>query len=226
MFQTNPCIDGNPCTSDTCTSPEGVAVCSNNPVSGSCNDSNPCTANDSCQAGTCLGTPVSGACNDNNACTTNDTCVNGSCTGTPIGGAPQNVTVTLSPSVLAPANHRLVQIQATVTATDSCGGLLPVVLTSIVSNEADDATGTGDGATHMDIRDASFGTADFHFRVRAERDGSGSGRIYLVTYTATSASGQSTSGSASVFVPKVMAVGKPGLEPPPQGGETNGRKEK
>lgn len=149
--------------------------------------------------------------------------MNGSCAGTPIGGAPQQVTVMLSPAVLAPANHRLVPIEATVTAFDSCGGSVPVVLTSIISSEPDDAAGTGDGSTRQDIRDAMYGTVDFRFRVRAERDGNGGGRIYLVTYTATSASGQSASGSSSIFVPRGSPLAKPGLDIPPEGGEMHGR---
>ncbi len=201
MFQMNPCVDGNPCTSDTCSSPAGVAVCDHAPVAGSCNDNNPCTGGDTCADGSCSGTPSPGTCNDNNACTVDDICTNGTCSGTPGGGTPQ-VTVTLSPSVLRPANHQLVTIEASVVSTDNCGGHPPVVLTSIVSSEPDDAEGSGDGATRQDIQDAAFGTADFQFRVRAERDSSGDGRIYLVTYTVTGPSGGSASGSASVFVPK------------------------
>ena len=220
MFQTNPCVDGNPCTSDACTSPSGIAVCDHAPVAGSCNDNNPCTSGDLCTNGACSGAPAPGTCNDSNACTIDDTCVNGVCSGTPAGGVPY-VTVTLSPSSLTPANHRLVQIDATVVATDSCGGHPPVVLTSILSSEPDDAAGSGDGSTRQDIRDADFGTADFRFKVRAERNAQGDGRIYLVTYTATSATGESASGSASVFVPKDAGTRQPDLnsqrEPAPNG---------
>jgi hypothetical protein len=130
------------------------------------------------------------------------------------------------PSEIAPPNHRLVEIQAVVNAFDHCGVAVPVVLTSIVSNEPDDAPGAGDGNTHQDIRDASYGTADFQFLLRSERDARGSGRTYLVTYTATSSSGETAQGTATVVVGKGAAVNH--REPLPQGagGLGGGRKSK
>jgi uncharacterized repeat protein (TIGR03803 family) len=77
------CDDGNPCTqTDTC-------------QAGVCTGSNPviCTASDQCHtAGTCdTGTGTcsnpakadGSSCSDGNACTTNDTCLAGTCTGGP-----------------------------------------------------------------------------------------------------------------------------------------------
>jgi hypothetical protein len=225
QFQTNPCIDSNPCTNDLCTSPEGVAVCEHTPFTGSCDDFNVCTANDSCQTGTCTGTPAAGSCDDLNSCTTNDQCQDGVCAGTSSGGTPQ-ITVSLSPSEIAPPNHRFVEIQATVTATDSCGVAVPVVLTSIVSNEPDDAPGAGDGNTLQDIRDVSYGTADFRFLLRSERDARGSGRTYLVTYTATSSSGETAQGTATVSVGKGAAVNHRDQAPLSKGADRDGRKGK
>ena len=76
-----------------------------------------------------------------------------------------------------------------------------IVLTSIVSDEPDDALGNGDGNTTDDIEQAAIGTPDFNFRLRAERAGSGDGRVYTVTYTATDACGLSTAAAATVLVP-------------------------
>lgn len=53
----NPCSDGNPCTSDACVPATGACTHSN--VSGSCDDTNPCTINDVCGGGACGGTPIS-----------------------------------------------------------------------------------------------------------------------------------------------------------------------
>ena len=51
-----------------------------------CNDQNPCTQGDKCQAGVCVGTPaVDGMpCTDGNQCTARDACDQGLCKGTPV----------------------------------------------------------------------------------------------------------------------------------------------
>ena len=84
---------------------------------------------------------------------------------------------------------------------DLCDPHPSVVLTSIVSDEPDDAVGNGDGNTTGDIQEAAVGTADFHFKVRAERAGSDDGRVYTVTYTSTDACGLSAAAIATVVVP-------------------------
>jgi pimeloyl-ACP methyl ester carboxylesterase len=113
---------------------------------------------------------------------------------------PPSLQLTLSQTELRPNNHKLVRINATVIASDSCGGSAPkVVLTSITSNQPDN--GTGDGDTAADIQEAAFGTFDLSFLLRAERSGNDPhGRIYTVTYTATDASGNSTQAIATVHV--------------------------
>jgi hypothetical protein len=113
--------------------------------------------------------------------------------------APPTLTVTLTPAILWPPNHKMVDITATVTATDALAGIRNWVLQSVVSNEPDN--GLGDGDTANDIQVAALGTADLTFQLRAERAGSGEGRVYTVTYTATDLAGNSTSVSATVSVP-------------------------
>jgi len=100
----------------------------------------------------------------------------------------------------------MVDITATVSASDSCGGAVAVTLVSIVSNEPDDAQGGSDGHTTNDIQGAQLGTPDFNFQLRAERDSKGSGRIYQVTYQAMSASGATVTATANVLVPKSKTV--------------------
>jgi len=109
--------------------------------------------------------------------------------------------VVLSPTSLSPANHKLIDITATVAAQDACGAPLAATLVSIVSSEPDDAPGPTDGHTTGDIQGASFGTADFAFQLRAERDSKGSGRTYTVTYTTHDSAGQTQSASRAVHVP-------------------------
>jgi len=114
---------------------------------------------------------------------------------------PPEINVTLSPDVLWPHNHKMVAIAVNVEVNDICDPTPSVVLTSVLSNEPDDAVGNGDGNTKNDIQDAAFGTEDYEFLLRAERSGRGSGRVYQIVYTVTDASGNSTSGSAIVTVP-------------------------
>jgi hypothetical protein len=111
--------------------------------------------------------------------------------------APE-ISVDLTPTTLWPPNHDMVDVQALVVATDVCNEP-NVVLTSVTSDEADN--GDGDGNTINDIQDAAVGTADFVFRLRAERAGGGDGRLYSVVYTATDGSGNATSQGGFVTVP-------------------------
>lgn len=114
---------------------------------------------------------------------------------------PPTISVSVNPNTLWPPSHKMIGITATVAAQDSCDLAPSVVLTSVTSNEADDAVGDGDGNTVNDIQDAAIGTEDYSFSLRAERAGSGNGRVYTITYTATDVCGNSASASATVTVP-------------------------
>jgi len=124
-----------------------------------------------------------------------DTC---QATVTVIDTTPPDINISLAPALLWPPNHRLMDIEATVTATDACGSTT-VELITITSNEPDD--GPGDGATTGDIQAAVVGSADFDFALRAERSGDGNGRVYTVVYTATDGAGNQASTSSIVVVP-------------------------
>jgi FG-GAP repeat len=110
-----------------------------------------------------------------------------------------SLSVSLSPSVLWPPNHKLAPVAAQVTVTDACDPAPQVVLVSITSNESDN--GLGDGETVDDVQDASLGTDDRAFQLRAERGGTGFDRVYTVTYRATDHSGNVATASAQVRVP-------------------------
>ena len=76
------CDDDNGCTADSCAGDEG---CVNEILdSGSCEDNDPCTVADHCEAGTCMGEPV--ICDDKNPCTENICTENGGCEFPPVGG--------------------------------------------------------------------------------------------------------------------------------------------
>jgi hypothetical protein len=112
---------------------------------------------------------------------------------------PPSITVQLAPTTLWPPNHRMVDILASVTSQDACGGRT-VVLASVTSSEPDDAPGGGDGSTTNDVQGAATGSEDLQFKLRAERDTAGSGRSYSVTYQSTDAHGNVASRSVPVFV--------------------------
>jgi hypothetical protein len=114
---------------------------------------------------------------------------------------PPDISVTVSPDTLWPPNHKMVDITATVTVSDICDADPTVVLTSITSDEPDNAIGIGDGNT---INDIQLGTDDRAFQLRAERAGTGDGRVYTITYTATDASDNSAFAIATVVVPHDM----------------------
>src|SRR5262249_49463141 len=97
---------------------------------------------------------------------------------------PPTLTVSVSPSLLWPPTHRMVDITARITAADVCS-TPTVMLVSVTSNEPDDAAGGGDGTTLQDIQGAAIGTADTSLALRAERAEKGSGRVYTLIYAAT-----------------------------------------
>jgi hypothetical protein len=100
------------------------------------------------------------------------------------------LTVTLSQSILWPANNQMRTIGITAGLSDNCdGGRWE--LTSVVGD---------DGATGIDIA-AATGTAATSFDVRAKRTGSGGGRTYTALFTATDAAGNVVTRSATVVVP-------------------------
>ena len=110
------------------------------------------------------------------------------------------ISVSVTPDTIWPPNHKMVDITATVTWS-GFDEKVSVVLTSVISNEPDNARGNGDGNTVNDIQGAATGTFDTAFRVRAERAGKGSGRVYTVTYTATDLFGNFADGTATITVP-------------------------
>lgn len=98
------------------------------------------------------------------------------------------LTVTPSPDRLWPPNHRLVPVEISLKAADA--GPVTVTLVSITSSSA---------GAEDDVRDASYGTADISFALRAERDG-GSARVYRITYRVVDRAGNATVAHTRVSV--------------------------
>lgn len=115
--------------------------------------------------------------------------------------APPELSIAISPSVLLPANHKMIDIVATITVLDNSDPSPTVVLVSITSNEPAEANAGGDARTEPDIQEATPGTADLDFLLRAERQGAGESRVYTIIYSATDACGNTQLATAQVTVP-------------------------
>lgn len=114
--------------------------------------------------------------------------------GPPPDTVPPYISVTLSPNVIWPPNKRMVPITATVIASDNKDATPTIRLISIECNDCDSAVN--------DIANATFGTDDRQFMLRADRIGhSKTGRVYTITYSATDSAGNVGTGTATVTVP-------------------------
>ncbi len=111
---------------------------------------------------------------------------------------PPTLTVTLSPSGLFPPEHQLISVQAAITASDDKDAQPTVKLLSITSSEADSGLDPRD--VPNDVQDATFGTDDRTFLLRAEKHLTS--RSYRVTYEARDAAGNTATRTATVLVQK------------------------
>jgi hypothetical protein len=111
---------------------------------------------------------------------------------------PPNITsVTATPSVLMPPNHKMAPVTVSVAVTDNCDAAVgqSCHIVSVISNEPISGTGDGDTAPDWEI------TGNLTLNLRAERSGSGTGRTYTITVECTDNAGNSASSSTTVTVP-------------------------
>jgi hypothetical protein len=108
---------------------------------------------------------------------------------------PMITSVSASPDVLWPPNHKMVPVVVSATATDNCGSVPVCQVTSVSSDEPED--GMADGHTSPDW----IITGGQIVSLRAERAGTGDGRVYSVTDTCSDGSGSSSSAIVEVHVP-------------------------
>lgn len=120
---------------------------------------------------------------------------------------PPTLTVSVTPEVLWPPTHQLIEITPTITVADACDAAPTVELLSITMSEGDltltydpdfDTT-LSQGQTMDDIVVDSEG----RIFLRAERAGAPDGRVYTLTYEAVDGSMNSTTASATVTVPRL-----------------------
>jgi penicillin amidase len=214
------CDDGNAVNSDGCDDAcriVPVITCLAPSVSAGAQS---CTADVACAAiATCVdprGGAVTTSCAPSGPYALGNTDVTVQCGGTPtssvavcsvtvVDTTPPVVTVTTSPALLWPPNHKMTTVNVTVTAVDACDPDPSIVLVSVSSSEPDDAPGGGDGHTTGDVQGAASGTPDFELLLRAERHGGGPGRTYVLVYQATDDSGNAATSTGDVIVPHSIA---------------------
>ncbi len=107
--------------------------------------------------------------------------------------APVITDVTVTPGMLWPANHKMVDGILTYKAWDNCGKVTTSL--SISSNEPVNGTGDGDFAPDWNVLN------DHTFQLRAERAANGKGRIYSLTLTAVDEAGNTSIQKMQVTVP-------------------------
>ena len=116
---------------------------------------------------------------------------------TPETTPPVISSVSASPNLLKPPNHRLVPVTVSVSDSDNCDPNPVCSIISVTSNEPD--TGCGSGDKPNDIQNINGLTV----QLRAERCGTGrTGRIYTITVQCTDASGNSSTKTTTVTVKK------------------------
>jgi len=109
--------------------------------------------------------------------------------------APPRLSIEVSPAVLTPVNHELVEVAPILKVSDDTDPHPRVTLLSVTTSESEDGQGSGNTPGDIVI------TENGRIFLRAERSGTGNDRTYTITYRATDASGKSTTASADVLVP-------------------------
>jgi hypothetical protein len=109
---------------------------------------------------------------------------------------PTIASVSASPNILWPPNHKMVPVNVNAVSSDICDPVLTCRIFSVSSNEPVNGLGDGDTAPDWEI------TGDRTLNLRSERSGTGSGRIYTITVACTDTSGNSTSRATTVTVPR------------------------
>jgi uncharacterized repeat protein (TIGR03803 family) len=119
--------------------------------------------------------------------------VSASCTATVtvVDATPPTLSdVVVTPNVLWPPNHKMVEVTVNYAATDNCGTVSNAL--SVTSNEAP-ADGT---APDWVIEDSN------HVQLRADRLGPRTGREYTITVVSTDNAGNSSTRTVTVTVPR------------------------
>lgn len=104
-------------------------------------------------------------------------------------------TVTATPNLLWPPNHKMIPVAISVSASDTCSATTTCKILSVRSSEPVNGTGDGDTAPDWVI------TSNLVANLRAERAGAGNGRTYTLMVQCTDASGNNSTKDVIVSVP-------------------------
>jgi hypothetical protein len=126
---------------------------------------------------------------------------------TMVDTTPPVGTMSVTPELLWPPDHRYVEVTPSFLVSDICDAEMDIVLDSITMNEGDDTNtyypevdGTfGDGNTIQDIK-----VENGLIYLRAERSGHGTGRIYFIKFRLIDDSGNNGYTEATVTAPHSM----------------------
>jgi len=110
--------------------------------------------------------------------------------------APSINTLTASPNLIWPPNHKMVNVQLTANVSDAVDSTPFTHIVSVTSNEP--ANGNGDGNTEVDWEI----TGNMTLKVRAERAGGNGGRVYTITVESLDDSGNASTRTVNVRVDK------------------------
>jgi hypothetical protein len=121
---------------------------------------------------------------------------------TVVDTTPPGITLKGNQIVLWPPDHKYQTIKISdfiKSVTDICGavGINDVKITSVSSDEPENAPGDGDGNTWNDIVILDAQTV----KLRAEREGTGNGRVYTINFEVTDLSGNTATGCCKIWVP-------------------------
>jgi hypothetical protein len=114
--------------------------------------------------------------------------------------APTITSLSASPNVLWPPNHKMVRVDLAAAADDACAadGAITWRVVSVSSSEP--ADWLGDGHFQPDWQ-VTGSTPPMTVLLRAERSGLLGGRTYTITVTATDAANNVATSATTVFVP-------------------------
>ncbi len=108
---------------------------------------------------------------------------------------PDVITISATPNVLWPPNHKMASVTLNVSISDNCDPNPSAQIIHVNSNEPENGLGDGDTAPDWEI------TGDLAVNLRAERSGKGTGRVYTITVRCEDQAGNFSDRQVTVAVP-------------------------
>jgi len=116
--------------------------------------------------------------------------------------SPTISSISASPDVLWPPNHRMVEVYVEIEAVDDRDPAPVCRIVEVTCNEPVNGPGDGNSEPDWEI------TGDLTVLLRAERDGGDTERVYTIVVACTDASGNTATDTVEVIVPHDQGKGK------------------